>query len=267
VFWLSGKAGTGKTYLATHLITHLTQTNKHVVYFYCQFDDPTKRTTLCILRSLSVQLLEQIPLPDDYKAVYEEHRGKNQTALDDIGTIVTGLEILLRCLPWRVHIVLDGLDEVSDKGTLVTVLERLCFRSRRGITKWFLTCQTVPSEFWGNGKYELKHLDISADCRTKMEKDIKKVIEQYNWAASDEAENALLSRADGNILWANLALRTLDKEHMAVREEYDRIQIIEELERGLFQAFLRALKRWTERPANEMKLARYVLSLASDVQI
>src|SRR5690606_27958800 len=69
VFWLSGKAGTGKTYLATHLITHLTQTNKHVVYFYCQFDDPAKRTTLCILRSLSMQLLEQIPLPDDYKAV------------------------------------------------------------------------------------------------------------------------------------------------------------------------------------------------------
>ncbi|RPA82003.1 hypothetical protein BJ508DRAFT_199534, partial [Ascobolus immersus RN42] len=115
VFWLAGKAGTGKTYLATHLITHLTQTQKHVVYFYCQYDDPAKRTTLGILRSLSAQLLERIPLPDDYRAVYEEYRKTSQAGLNDVETAVTGLEILLRCLPWRVHVVIDGLDEVTDR--------------------------------------------------------------------------------------------------------------------------------------------------------
>lgn len=258
-FWLSGNPGAGKTHLAAHLISSLLDANKRVAYFFCRFDDPTKRRTLDVVKGLSAQLLTQIPLPDDLKAIYETYRANYNQKLEDVGVATLGLEILLRCLPWRIHIVVDGLDECEAQDSIIKILDRLCFTPRRGIAKWFFTGQPTSEigTLFGNDK--AKRLDIDTEARTQIEKDIQILIEQYCWASSDEAKITLLEKADGNILWASLALRTLDNELMAMRDVEDRMQNIDNLHPSLFRMFLRTMKEWAERPAKEMRTARQVL--------
>lgn len=110
--WMSGGPGTGKSFLATKLISWANDNLPHVAYFYFRSNDPETRSILQALRDASYQLTES-------DAFYAKQLARNIHTPDDIKTIPSAFRKLFveafdndtRGEPFR--IILDGLDEAE----------------------------------------------------------------------------------------------------------------------------------------------------------
>jgi hypothetical protein len=124
--WLYGIPGCGKTILSSTIIEHLLQHchgNASIVtaYFYFDFNDAQKQNPELMLRSLLFQLLQRsVTIPKGVDALFSScDNRQRQPSLHAL------LEVLLQVMQQftHVYIVLDALDECTQRPELMDVLE------------------------------------------------------------------------------------------------------------------------------------------------
>ncbi|USP72913.1 vegetative incompatibility protein HET-E-1 [Curvularia clavata] len=125
--WLYGIPGCGKTILSTtvveHLLQHCQDDTMVTVYFYFDFKDAQKQDPELMLCSLLYQLLERLlSIPDYVDACFSSCENGNRRpplhALLEV-TRQTAQEFT------HVYVVLDALDECTQRSELMPVLETL----------------------------------------------------------------------------------------------------------------------------------------------
>lgn len=160
VLWLSGSAGTGKSFLTTQLINFMkTLPELTVIYHYCTNMSVAASGYEQVLKSLLEQLLHQDA--DLTAHVYYKYVLKKQTAT------MLALEQLLQTLvfsscgtadqPSHFRIVVDGVDELPDhspnsQSRLISLLKRLAANYSSSDTS---TCKILIS---GRPSTSLSHL-------------------------------------------------------------------------------------------------------------
>jgi hypothetical protein len=124
--WLYGIPGCGKTILSSTVVEHLLQhchNNVRIVtaYFYFDFNDTQKQDPELMLRSLLCQFLQRsVVIPKGVDALFLScENGKRQPSLHAL------LEVTRQAMQefTQVYIVLDALDECTQRSELMDMLE------------------------------------------------------------------------------------------------------------------------------------------------
>jgi hypothetical protein len=256
--WYHASPGSGKTVLASTLISHLQAQGFKVAYFFYSFNDPTRRKSITAIRSLALQILTQTAqIPDQVMKLYEADVANHVFTLRDPQTAVSVLQAFLK-LTDRIYIILDGLDECHDGPLVRSSLCRLISTHTYGIVKWFLTSRDE------NEIRIMAHQLDAAEIKPSpgvVISDIKKYLEE-NTTRDDLPKCCVESWADaseGNFLWINLMLNIMVGMDLTCEEEID-----EELEKfpvGLTGCYLRSLEQLLLRSKQQQELARRIFTL------
>jgi len=126
--WINGIPGAGKTVLCSTIIEHvkglcLHSTDAQIAYFYFDFNDPQKQTIAGMLRSMIVQLcVGKAQLPTQVHEIYNQcNNGNQQPTLQ--GLINTLFSLLANSQ--RTYVIIDALDECSERKQLMTVINQI----------------------------------------------------------------------------------------------------------------------------------------------
>ncbi|EXK44377.1 hypothetical protein FOXG_04094 [Fusarium oxysporum f. sp. lycopersici 4287] len=121
--WITGAAGTGKSYLTTRLVSWGTEHIPRLAYFYFRDNNPETRSVLQALRDLAYQLSESDPF-------YAKQLLKNLRSIDEIRTIPSAYRKLF-VQPFQqeeqqkaIYIFLDGIDE-ADSAEVEELLQQM----------------------------------------------------------------------------------------------------------------------------------------------
>jgi hypothetical protein len=125
--WLYGIPGCGKTILSSTIIEHLLQyCNDDIrtvtAYFYFDFNDAQKQDPELMIRSLLCQLLQRLSTtPKGVDALFSSCKNGQQLSLHAL------LEVTSQVMQQftHVYVVLDALDECTQRQELMDVLETM----------------------------------------------------------------------------------------------------------------------------------------------
>jgi hypothetical protein len=124
--WLYGKPGAGKTILCSTIIEHVKSLcpndgDDRYGYFYFDFSDSKKQTVTGMLRSTIAQL--SVPnLPAEVQELYQKfNHGQHQPSQDEL------VETLISLFKdsHRTYLVMDALDECTERKELLSVIRRI----------------------------------------------------------------------------------------------------------------------------------------------
>jgi hypothetical protein len=124
--WLHGIPGCGKTILSSTIIEHLLQhchsdTSMVTAYFYFDFNDAQKQDPELMLRSLLSQLLQRsAAVPKGVDAFFSACN--NETRQPSLHALLEVLPQVMQQFT-HVYIVLDALDECTQRPELIDMLE------------------------------------------------------------------------------------------------------------------------------------------------
>ncbi|KAF9230407.1 hypothetical protein BU15DRAFT_83672 [Melanogaster broomeanus] len=198
LLWLSGKAGAGKSVLASAIINSLSSglaDNETLASFYCDFRTPRSMHTMEILRSLTMQLLWNSKI--DWLSSFPE--------------LVMCKECAAK-LHQRPMIVIDALDECEDLSKLLGELVKLDKACRLFVTSRPL--HSINGAFGGlpsislNDKIDAVCSDMHFHISTELEsRDRLKILSH---GLQVEIWDALLKKADGMFRWVQCQLDRLN---------------------------------------------------------
>lgn len=125
--WIHGIPGAGKTILCSTVIEHIkslctVQSSYQYAYFYFNFNDPYKRSVTGMLCSIITQLCPSGQLPEEIDQLYRKCKDGCQQA--DTESLTKVLYILLKN-SYRTYIMMDALDECSERKELFEILDHL----------------------------------------------------------------------------------------------------------------------------------------------
>ncbi|KAM0224492.1 hypothetical protein ACHAQD_002064 [Fusarium lateritium] len=214
VLWLHGKPGSGKSVLASKLISFLSaDTARKIAFFFCDFNTPVHAASTGVFRALTAQILRLSPETAPF--VYEEYIAHGKKPTND--TLTKLLPRLISNIS-DLRLVVDGLDEIStsEHRKLITDLLRV-IKDAPGC-KLLLISQDVPSI-----SVQLsKHPRLSmAEEGANTEKDLAVVVNGFLRDLDSQHDGALgetvlrglqsdiLQKAEGMFLWVHLVLDIL----------------------------------------------------------
>ncbi|KAJ7605972.1 hypothetical protein DFH06DRAFT_1252145 [Mycena polygramma] len=114
--WLYGISGSGKTVLSSSIIETVRGRGEACAFFYFEVTDSEQRTITHLLCSLVIQLSVQFEAQDQVlHALWKSHADGQQGLPTDSELVSKGLIPILRKFKRPVYIVLDALDEASDR--------------------------------------------------------------------------------------------------------------------------------------------------------
>lgn len=203
--WLYGMPGCGKTVLSATILDNIEQTkNSIALNFFFDFTDTRKQKLDDMLRSLTFQLYSSQPeCQHDLDSLFVYHNnGQRQPDTDRLSICLKGM--MRRCK--RLCIVLDGLDECSERGKLLTWMGefipalphiQLIATSRpeeeieRNLQEWVGERNCFP----------LNKECVDADIRSYVKAQLEQDRGFKRWAASPgilgRIKDAIESKADG----------------------------------------------------------------------
>ncbi|KAL5113368.1 hypothetical protein ACEQ8H_008749 [Pleosporales sp. CAS-2024a] len=222
--WLYGIPGCGKTILSPTIIEYLLQrchddASMATAYFYFDFNDAQKQVPELMLCSLLSQLLQRlVTIPKGVNALFLTCNNGNR---------LPSLHALLEVIPqviqqfMHVYIVLDALDECTQRSDLMKTLET--------VAAWQLDnmhlLMTSRKEWDIERSLEgyVKEEDTICLHRDVVDKDIQQYVQQRlsydktlaKWnkdaAIRQEIEDALICGARGIFRWAECQLEAIAK--------------------------------------------------------
>ncbi|KAM6503941.1 hypothetical protein JOM56_000884 [Amanita muscaria] len=121
LLWLNGIPGSGKTVLCSRVIDDLRKSQDQipVLYFYCEYDVPTRHDSTNIFASLLHQIILSTPLHSPHLS---QTVNRYQLTRDINDLPLTDLILELSKVYEKTFIVIDGLDECSDLEGILTEL-------------------------------------------------------------------------------------------------------------------------------------------------
>jgi hypothetical protein len=276
IFWVQGKAGSGKSTLMKFLFEH-EQTQVHLqrwaggdviaaaFFFWRAGSAELEKSYLGLLRALLYQVLQERPelielvLPQRWRAVLRSVTYKKPWTKSEL---VTAFDFLLQApeTNLRFCLFIDGLDEFDgDHRDLIDAI-RLLSKS-----PFIKVC--VSSRPWGPFQREygsddrlhvtlhtLTKRDIETYVATKLQTAARSAPSVYCTRGLERLGNAVCARSEGVFLWVSLAVKDLRRgieEQDSLSALHDRLEgypsELRDFIQRIFDAIDPAYKRLTGR--------------------
>jgi len=204
--WLNGFAGCGKSILCSTVIQHTFRHRRSnprigIAFFYFDFNDDSKQDLLSMLRSLLLQLSNQLPGGHDE---LEKLRSRYSNGLPPIPLLLDYLQYIIK-LYKDVYIIIDAIDESPKSTARELVLDTLC-EMRKWSIRGFHLLVTSRDEPDIREALEASPEEDILIKNSGVEKDIAEFISYRlgndrklrRWSAShDRIQKALVERAQG----------------------------------------------------------------------
>ena len=264
ILWLFAGPGSGKSVLCSHAaeyVRNLCNNQAPCLHFY-EFDN--EHTAILTARNLATQLFERYWLL--YQDVPEDLQGTSQKSGADLIDVFKFIRVLVGKLP-TVYIFLDGLDEEctaarwKEASKIIDFVNLLAETSPKTVRVWYssqdmpIIRQQLGSHLVLNVKEQIgvavdRHISLRVPgiCNPEVDQDTR------TWILSE-----LKQRADGNFLWANLMLKTIENEVSSFDEM--ELFIKEGLPKDLDAYYRRIITRYENRERELARLGPCALSL------
>ncbi|KAI0045255.1 hypothetical protein FA95DRAFT_1607874 [Auriscalpium vulgare] len=254
MLWLRGKAGAGKTVLSSIVVNSLSAQlveRKTVAYFYCQFDDPQKRSDpRIVIGTLLHQVISQLP-------TNELALRSSNAALQDLDTLRDALSSIAKQAK-NVFLIVDALDEFDDSSRwkLIQALKHLSQDAKVFVASRDL----LPSQYQDDTLALLRDVPaipadpehVKGDIIDFVERNVRFIEEDglnspdnpepplkvASLPLRDEIRKVLLERADGMFLYVRLQILHLRRQGT----EHELRVALQSLPSGISATFIRALQ-------------------------
>lgn len=214
VLWMTGIPGSGKTFLCSLVIEHLqTRKERSSLYYICGKHSTGGDTRATILRTLTVQLLQQNPgmVPLVHQAYLQKMSNRSAPALESmLGEILPTVNVT--------RIVIDGIDEghqEMQKETLKSLLKiqkladcncKLLVSSRKEPQ---IRDSLLPKTHLRLGQQTSEALGLY--IKEKL-KEVRAQFPDMDCALAKLVEDRLSSKAKGMFLWVRLVVAMLTQQ-------------------------------------------------------
>ena len=239
ILWMHALPASGKSILASYIITLLLDLYRPCSYFFFRFDDHSKKSLAACLRSLAFQIAQQ--LPGFQRALNSLSDTGLKLEKADARTIWKKVfqDILFKSsLSTGLYWVIDGLDESDSPKLLIDLLSSL--NSSQLPIKVLLISRRSPELALAMERIAmtmpLRVMPIE-DNQTDIEVFVKQEIELVHATPELKADivRRLLDKAYGNFLWVRLALDELLQCH--TQEDIE--EALEGIPSGMEELYLR----------------------------
>ncbi|KAH7148231.1 ankyrin repeat-containing domain protein [Dactylonectria macrodidyma] len=204
--WLNGIQGSGKSIIVSKIIGVIQETNlgsndSALVYHYCRFSNLPTLDPCRLVGSFIGQLLRQTSNSDiimgPISKLYEKHqRTSTHPSLEDLQSLFMELSQYFQ----RVFLIIDGLDEVPDRWSILEFLENL---SRRDEDFKVLVASRAEMDledaFSFYAKVTIEPRDIAPDIERFVRKQLSR--RRFRGSEVEEIVKELVIQADGMFLW------------------------------------------------------------------
>jgi WD40 repeat protein len=239
ILWIHALPGSGKSILASYIVTLLLGLYRPCGYFFYRFDDHSKKSLAACLRSLAFQTAQQLP---EFRSALN--------SLSNIGlklekadartiwkTVFQGI-LFKSSLSTGLYWVIDGLDESDSPKLLIELLSSLT--SSQLPIKILLVSRRSPEIALAIERIAMTTLIRvmpMEDNQLDIEVFVKQEIELIHATPELKVDivRRLLDKADGNFLWVRLALDELLQCH--TQEDIE--EALEGIPAGMEELYLR----------------------------
>ncbi|KAL2024217.1 hypothetical protein VTK56DRAFT_9373 [Thermocarpiscus australiensis] len=264
--WLTGIPGAGKTVLSSTIVATLLsqeeRSSNAVVFFYFDFQNMSQQQPDALLRAVLAQLAVRSPAA--FKYLRELHDACSASGspepswnglLDTVMTALTGFP--------RIFLVVDALDECSDRRTLLRHIKALrelpnvhviaLSRRERDIE---LALQNVAIEV------QLTAADVDKDIAAYIKHRMAESQDMKYWRAEDKerVQAHLTSKAGGMFRWARCQLDAL--ESCGSSEEIT--EVLHSLPKDLPDTYERILARVDRRQVRAVRTILVALAFSTE---
>ena len=235
VLWMTGIPGAGKTYLCSLLVENL-QTQQHLstLYYFCGHKSSCEDTCAIILRTLTIQLLQQNldMAPLVHQAFYQKGSNRSAPAMK---------RLLTQILPNSkfARIIIDGIDE-GDPTVQGDVLKSLTEiqKSADQCCKLLISSRDEPQiQKFLVARFHLRLGERTVEGLSLYIKDritnLQAAFQGMSPALMDLAEQRLHTKAKGMFLWVRLVTDMLIYQTSELEIE----NAIDQLPEGLDEAY------------------------------
>ena len=249
IFWLHGRAGSGKSALAQTVAEHCEQKEKLAASFFFYRTKEDRSNAQRVFPTITYQLTKSIPStkPAIMKILRTDPSVLHQSPREQLQKlIIHPLVTLAEPLSAPMIVIIDALDECEDDKVLAELISLVAEVLDDGIR--------IPLQFFFTGRPE-KHLrDIFEDAKVKSKTrslsldhlDNQENVRVYlkggfddmlgrNWSQSTtlcNRYNTLVELVDGSFIYASTALRLIS-ENLGHNLSSDPLAIILTLPRGI----------------------------------
>ncbi|KAF9890721.1 hypothetical protein FE257_005587 [Aspergillus nanangensis] len=252
--WIYGVPGCGKTVLTSSVIEDLRRQedlSTVVLMYFFDFSDAKKQTVDGMFRSLIMQLCAQCAgsrtvIHDLYS---DCGSGRQQPT---IKSLISTLKAMIDRGP-RIRIIIDALDECSEKKSLVFWMRELAMdqtdrvsilvTSRREYGLEFGLADWIPAQNYISIQGHAVNDDICEFIRGTLHED---TLFQKRWRAKphvfEEIERELVKKANGIFQWVSYQLDTL-KECINLRELRNTLRSLPESLDDVYCRILKGIKK------------------------
>ncbi len=238
ILWLNAPPASGKSILSSSIVEHLAKESLCAFYFF-RFGDQVKRSASTCLRTIIFQLAKQIPR---FRAELQEIRSNSKTLeKTDAKTVweKVFVNVLFKMqLAMTMYWVIDTLDESDTPQALVELMQDIS-KSSPSI-KVLLVSRRTPELVQTFHRLSMVVPVISLPIED-TKRDIRAYVEnevQYMQAPDgfrSQVVQRLIAGADGNFLWASLAL----KEVLQCNTQKDLDETLESIPTGMENLYRR----------------------------
>ncbi|KAH7381270.1 ankyrin repeat domain-containing protein [Phaeosphaeria sp. MPI-PUGE-AT-0046c] len=260
-----GIPGAGKTMMAAIAVDHLQKAVQTpdigVAYLYCSYKRQEQQTTSSLLEAMLKQLVQDNPLiAKPVYDLYDTHEVRKTRP--SVTAIVDTLKLVLASFT-RTYVVIDALDECSDKDTDRSKLLEFCFNLQQQTSLHLMATSrhisNIVSKFAGVPKLEVRA--DPADVKRFVKGQIGRLPKciQRDVGLQERIQDRFAEVSDGMFLLARLHIDSLlDK-----RTKAKVVQTLENLAKGtkaLERAYDEAIIRIDSQLPEDSTLAKNTLS-------
>lgn len=168
-----------------------------LVFHYCRFSSAMSLSSTRLIGSLVVQLLRQAHFPDDVMAsietLYTKHQRKSTTAdFQEVKTLFLQLALYFE----SVFLIIDGLDEMTDRWDILDLLESLS--STDAVFKVLVASRgemDLNNAFSYFCRVTISAQDTADDLRRYVSHQVRRL--RFRGSEADMIVEELTKRADG----------------------------------------------------------------------
>ncbi|KAI9573047.1 ankyrin repeat-containing domain protein [Boletus coccyginus] len=245
--WLQGKAGAGKSVLASFVINDLNNTindsGESLVYFYCDFRMKRSTSAVEVMRSILAQLMARLSIATLDSGDLLDDLLKESDSYPERFYSIKGLSHYLskvaRLCPRTPVVVIDALDECKEiesllDGLIMSTGDLRIFATSRPLQNITSILSPFPCISMGKMANEL-----SADIKLHVTRELgsRRRLRTFNEKLKEEIRSKLCAKADGMFRWVQCQIDTLEK-----CSSVSEIQmVLESLPEGLEETYRRIL--------------------------
>jgi WD40 repeat protein len=258
-FWLTGLPGSGKTFLAGHVVRNLR--DRECSSYFLKHSDKSRHGLAGLLKSLACQMARHdIGIR---RSLLSSHQDENLMSESNDATRVWrtlfGLKILRNNFQKRQYWVIDGLDECHGATELLSLFAKIpahlplsiFITSRRDVSleRAFTRLPAVAEHININ--------DTLQDIRRYLEENSED-LPMDDGAAVEDLIDKLVLKSNGSFLWTTLTLQRLQNSWTDTAID----KVLEDVPDGMNELYIRILEdmeKGVEKDASNKELTKAIL--------